>query len=229
MSSRRNDNRAKLRCTLRAHEEENKVKYRVGQWVAPFAILIVMAVGAAATGHAQPEDDSNDLGDLPLNADPLPPPSNDLAGAFPIADTLPPPRETPYPEIGLILTSYERLQPVDFFTPSNEGVWFSTPLGLNCGIWDRGSFGCTGDIRGAPPGTTHIGWVNGNIVTRYDTYDPLLRFQFPPGRGERMLPPRSYIVYNGTRCTTMTDTSTYCERGPFRFFVTPTKTFLSPP
>lgn len=114
----------------------------------------------------------------------------------------------------------------DYFTSSAGGVWFSTPLGLNCGIWDRGSFGCTGDIRGATSGTTNIGWVNGNIVTRHD---PLLGVQFPPGRAERDLPPRSYIEYNGTRCTTMTDTSTYCSRGPFKFFVTPTRTYLSPP
>jgi hypothetical protein len=125
--------------------------------------------------------------------------------------------------------NFERRQPVEFFTASNEGVWFSTPLGLNCGIWDRGSFGCTGDIRGAPSGTTRIGWITGSIVTRYDAYDPLLKLQFPPGRAERMLPPRSYVEYNGTRCVTTTDTSTYCTHGPFQFMVTPSRTFLSPP
>ena len=136
---------------------------------------------------------------------------------------------SPYPDEALILTSYVQRDPIEFFTASSEGVWFLSPLGLNCGIWDRGSFGCIGDIRGAPPGTTHIGWVNGNIVTRYDTYDPLLRIQFPPGQAERTLPPRSYVSYNGTRCATMADSSTYCARGPFKFLVTPTRTWLSPP
>jgi hypothetical protein len=142
---------------------------------------------------------------------------------------LPPSPPSPYPDAAFITAFYERRQASEFFTASNEGVWFTTPLGLNCGIWDRGSFGCTGDIRGAPPGTTRIGWVNGNIVTRYDAYDPLLSLQFPPGQAERPLPTRTYVEYNGTRCVTTVDTSTYCARGPFRFLVTPTKTFLSPP
>lgn len=133
---------------------------------------------------------------------------------------------SPYPASYFILNYYDKVKYDDYFTNSAGGVWFRTPLGLNCGIWDRGSFGCAGDIRGAPPGTKNIGWVNGNIVTRYDW---LLGFQFPPGRAERELPPRSYIEYNGTRCTTMADTSTYCERGPYRFFVTPIQTWLSPP
>jgi hypothetical protein len=132
----------------------------------------------------------------------------------------------PYPETYLILRYYDKVRYDDYFTNSAGGVWFSAPLGLNCGIWDRGRFGCTGDIRGAPPGTTSIGWLNGNIVTRYDG---LLAAQFPPGRAERDLPPRSYIEYNGTRCATMADLSTYCSRGPFKFFVTPTQTRLSPP
>jgi len=133
---------------------------------------------------------------------------------------------SPFPSAYLILNYYDKVKYDDYFTSSAGGVWFSTPLGLNCGIWDRGSFGCTGDIRGAPPGTSNVGWVNGNIVTRYDW---LLGVQFPPGRAERDLPPRSYIEYNGTTCATMADSSTYCSRGPYRFFVTPTKTWLSPP
>ncbi|WP_254358703.1 hypothetical protein [Mycolicibacterium peregrinum] len=145
------------------------------------------------------------------------------------ADTLSDPPPSPYPDHALILTSYDQLEPNEFFTASGAGVWFLSPLGLNCGIWDRGSFGCAGDIRGAPPGTSHIGWINGNIVTRYDANDPLLRFQFPPARGEKTLPPHSYVTYNGTTCATMADTSTYCARGPFRFFITPTQTWLSPP
>ena len=138
----------------------------------------------------------------------------------------PPPRPNPFPNDNLIIRYYDLVHYDDYFTASAGGVWFSTPLGLNCGIWDRGSFGCTGDIRGAPPGTTNIGWVNGNIVTRYDW---LLGVQFPPGQAERALDPRSYIEYNGTRCATMADSSTFCSRGPYKFYVTPTQTWLSPP
>ena len=144
------------------------------------------------------------------------------AGAEPGAD----PMKGPYPSAAFILSHYTKVKYDDYFTDAVGGVWFTTPLGLNCGIWDRGSFGCTGDIPGAPPGTTNIGWVNGNIVMRYDW---LLGVQFPPGRAQRDLPPRSYIEYNGTRCTTMADTSTHCSRGPFQFLITPSRTWLSPP
>lgn len=143
----------------------------------------------------------------------------------PVTHSEPPPTN-PYPDNDLIVRSYNLVRSDEYFTASAGGVWFSTPLGLNCGIWDRGSFGCTGDIRGAPPGTNNIGWVNGNIVTRYDW---LLGVQFPPGHAERDLPPRNFIEYNGTRCATMADNSTYCARGPFKFFITPAGTWLSPP
>ena len=133
---------------------------------------------------------------------------------------------SPFPVTNLILNHYEKVRYDDYFTSSSGGVWFTAPLGLNCGIWDRGSFGCTGDIRGAPPGTHNIGWITGQIEPRYDL---ALGAQIPPGRGERELSPRSFIEYNGTRCATMADTSTYCQRGPFRFFVTPTRTWLAPP
>lgn len=133
---------------------------------------------------------------------------------------------SPYPAPYFILRYYDKVKYDDYFTRSAGGVWFSTPLGLNCGIWDRGSFGCAGNIPGAPPGTKNVGWVNGNIQMRYDW---LLGFQFPPGRAERELAPRHYISYNGTTCSTMADSSTYCSRGQFRFFITPTRTWLSPP
>lgn len=133
---------------------------------------------------------------------------------------------SPFPVTNLILHYYDEVNYTDYFTNSSGGVWFSTPLGLNCGIWDRGSFGCSGNIPGASPGTHNVGWITGQIEPRYDL---ALGLYFPPGRAERDLPPRSYIEYNGTRCATMVDTSTYCQRGPFRFFVTPTRTWLAPP
>jgi hypothetical protein len=134
---------------------------------------------------------------------------------------------SPFPVTNLIINTYEKVKYDDYFTSSSGGVWFSTPLGLNCGIWDRGAFACTGDIRGAPEGSTNVvGWVSGQIRMRWD---PSFTILMPPGRAERELPLRNYIEYNGTRCTTMADTSTYCQRGPFRFFVTTTRTWLAPP
>ncbi|WP_202915681.1 hypothetical protein [Mycolicibacterium sp. CBMA 234] len=136
------------------------------------------------------------------------------------------PAQSPFPDANLIMRYYDLVHYDDYFIDGVGGVWFSTPLGLNCGIWDRGSFGCTGDIRGAPPGTSRIGWITGQIEPRYD---PALAVQFPPGQAQRDLPPHSYIEYNGTRCATMADLSTYCSHGPFRFYVTPTRTWLAPP
>lgn len=144
--------------------------------------------------------------------------------ATPSPETPPPP--SPYPDEKLILRSYAVHEADEFFTASANGVWFTTPSGLNCGIWDRGSFGCQGVISGAPD-DSYIGWVTGNIVVRHDW---LLGLQFPPGaQAERPMPPRSYVNYLGTMCAVMADTSTYCSRGPFKFFVTPTQTWLSPP
>ena len=134
---------------------------------------------------------------------------------------------SPYPAAYFIVSYYEKVKYDEYFTSSAGGVWFSTPLGLNCAIWDRGSFACTGNIRGAPAGSTNVvGWVNGQIRMRWD---PSFTVLMPPGRAERELPPRTYIEYNGTRCVTMVDTSTYCTRGPYRFMVTPTRTYMSPP
>jgi hypothetical protein len=135
------------------------------------------------------------------------------------------PSAGPYPDMALILTSYDRLEADEFVVAGSPGVWFLSPTGLNCGIWDRGSFGCSGDIRGAPPGTRNIGWFNGNVVVRYDWIVP---FQFPAGQAQRTLPPRSYMTYNGTTCAVMADGSTYCKRGPYAFYETPTGTWLSP-
>lgn len=132
---------------------------------------------------------------------------------------------SPYPPDYFLINYYDEVKYDDYFTSSSGGVWFSTPLGLNCGIWDRGAFGCTGDLPGAPD-MTNVGWVSGQIRMRTDSG---FAFLTPPGRAERDLPPRSYIQYNGTRCATMADMSTYCSRGPFRFFITPTQTWLSPP
>src|SRR5690349_6247473 len=106
---------------------------RVRRWAATTMLLVALASGTAPNGFAEPDDNGDQsaggaLYSDPLLADPLPAPSDDLAGVAPNADSLPPPRATPYPDIILIQT-YEARRPDEFFTSSNEGVWFSTPLG----------------------------------------------------------------------------------------------------
>ena len=105
-----------------------------------------------------------------------------------------------------------------------QGVWFVTANGLNCGIWLRGSFGCNGDIPGAPANVHQIGWMAGDTRVHYDW---TMAVRFPQTRGVLGIPPLSYISSEGTSCGTTLDGSTYCERGPWRLFITPTETWLN--
>lgn len=130
---------------------------------------------------------------------------------------------SPYPEMDHITAYYTQLKPEEFFIPDHPGVWFLSPSGLNCGIWGWGSFGCTGDIPGAPPGDNHIAWFNGNRAVHHGWTAAI---QFPGGQAERTLPPHSYVTTDSTTCATTTDGSTYCARGEFKFFVTPTGTWF---
>ncbi len=59
----------------------------------------------------------------------------------------------PFPDIRY----YDELDAGSFAQPG--GVWFTAPGGQNCGIWGGlGSFGCAGDIPGAPAGVdTSVG------------------------------------------------------------------------
>lgn len=108
--------------------------------------------------------------------------------------------------------------------PDQPGYWFVTSQGVNCGIWFRGSFGCTGNIPGAPGGVDKIGWITGDTRVHYDW---TLAIRFPGTRGSLTIPPLSAISVEGTTCATTVDLSTYCERGPFRFMMTPTHTWLN--
>jgi hypothetical protein len=123
---------------------------------------------------------------------------------------------SPYPDLGVITQYYTQLPPEQFFIPGHYGVWFLTPTGINCGIWDRGGFGCSGDIPGAPPGVSQIGWFNGNRAVHYGwTAD----IQFRRGQAQIPLPPRSYVTFNETTCVVTSDSNTYCTHGAFRFIM----------
>jgi hypothetical protein len=92
---------------------------------------------------------------------------------------------SPFPEIEHITAWYDQLEPEGFALPGQSGVRFLTPSGLNCGMWDWGSFGCAGDIPGAPPGDHHIAWFNGNRAVHHGWTAAI---QFPAGQAVRTLP-----------------------------------------
>lgn len=119
---------------------------------------------------------------------------------------------------------YAMSDPPGVSLPDQAGYWFVTAQGVDCGIWFRGSFGCIGPIPGAPQGVDKIGWITGDTRVHYDW---TLAIRFPPTRGATTIPPLSAITVDGTTCATTLDLSTYCERGPFRFMITPTYTWLN--
>ncbi|SRX79604.1 hypothetical protein MPP7335_01341 [Mycolicibacterium parafortuitum] len=140
-----------------------------------------------------------------------------FAGAQPEAvDT----QAEPWPDIRY----YDRLDPGAYVQPG--GVWFTAPTGQNCGIWGLGNFGCAGVVPGAAPGTSHIGWINGDRAVHYDWS---MNVRFPPTKAKLPLPPRSSVTHEGTTCAVTPDQRTYCERGPLRFLIGPTRTWLSAP
>jgi hypothetical protein len=147
-----------------------------------------------------------------------------LADAIPVhADPPPAAPGSPFPDVSVIAQYYTQLQPEEFFIPSHPGVWFLSPSGLNCGIWDRGGFGCSGDYPGAPPGDDHIAWFNGNRDMHHGWTAAI---QFPPGQAQRPLPPLSYVNYNSTTCAVTADSNTYCEHGEFKLYMKQTGTWF---
>ncbi|ORA11284.1 hypothetical protein BST14_18955 [Mycobacterium arosiense ATCC BAA-1401 = DSM 45069] len=143
------------------------------------------------------------------------------------------PGGSPFPEMSDITTWYTEQEPDQFFisgdrpvvgdTTGEHYVWFLTPSGLNCGIWFWGSFGCTGDIPGAPGGDNHIAWFNGNRAVHHGW---TAAAQFPAGQAQRTLPPRSFVTYNSTTCAITPEGNTYCGHGEFKFLITPAGTWL---
>lgn len=119
---------------------------------------------------------------------------------------------------------YAQSDPAGVTLPNQAGYWFTTPQGLNCGIWFRGSFGCSGAIPGAPGNVHQIGWITGDTRVHYDW---TLATRFPPTQGSRTIPSLSYISVDGTMCATTIDNSTYCERGPWRLLISTDRTWLN--
>jgi hypothetical protein len=130
---------------------------------------------------------------------------------------------SPFPEMSRISAWYKQLEPDQFFIPDKPGVWFLSPSGLNCGIWVWGSFGCTGEIPGAPEGDNHIAWFNGNRGVHHGWTAAI---QFPAGQAQRALPPGSYVTYESTTCAVTPDNNTFCAHGEFKFLTTSAGTWF---
>ena len=130
------------------------------------------------------------------------------------------PNLTTYPDIDY----YTQVDDSEFVVADQPGIWMLSPSGMTCGIWNEGDFGCLGEFSGAPPGTQRIGWFSGDRLVHYDWS---VGIRWPAGKALHTLPPLSRVTYRGTTCATTADSSFYCERGPFRFFVTPSGTWLN--
>ncbi|OBB27162.1 hypothetical protein A5792_25440 [Mycolicibacterium peregrinum] len=141
-----------------------------------------------------------------------------LSGSYTAAAEPAPAAVSPFPDIDY----YDRVDALPFAVPG--GVWFLTPNGQNCGIWRRGSFGCAGPIPGAPQGTQHIGWIDGDRAVHYDW---TVAVRFPNSQAQLPLSPFTAITHEGTTCAITPAGGTYCERGPLRFLIEATKTWLS--
>lgn len=133
------------------------------------------------------------------------------------------PPKKPYPDI----SRYSKMDFEGFQITDKPGVWFSSPTGLDCGIWDDGSFGCTGPIPGSPAGTNQIGWFRGDGAAHFDnTAQP----RFSSGQAQRVLPANNYIEYKGAKCATTPDNGVYCTTGytysESQFLVNPTGSWL---
>jgi hypothetical protein len=117
------------------------------------------------------------------------------------------PTESPYPDI----TSYERVVRLEKFTVTDEeGIWFTTPVGQYCGIGEDGSYGCSGDLPGAPPGENEVAWFPGDPFPRlYHTDEP----RFASGTGQSIIHGRTYVEYRGSRCGVTMDSAIYCVHG----------------
>lgn len=158
-----------------------------GRWLLAVGSSILLVLGHAAPGHADT--------------------SGDGAG----------PPSVPFPDMRVITGYYTQVNFEDFYLPDRPGVWFLSPSGMNCGIWIWGSFGCAGDIPGAPPGDNHIAWFNGNRAVHHGWTAAI---QFPPGQAQQTLPALSYVTFEQTTCAVTVENNVYCGHGPFQLYMT---------
>lgn len=128
-------------------------------------------------------------------------------------------------------TNIAQFKPVSslrwYVIAGSSGVWFRSPLGVDCGIGDDGSFGCAGPLPGVPAGINEISWFPGD-------YAPRLRESAKPrfysGHPGMILTGETYIAYQGSICAVTIDGGVYCARGDrenIHFLITSSSTTTS--
>lgn len=193
----------------------SSVRSRLWHHILAALLLSATAVGMGPAAHADPDPA------LPSPPEPLAAESPPQEPPADMQEPPPPEEPNPWPDTRY----YDQVDANTFALPG--GVWFVAPTGQTCGIWGRGNFGCAGYIPGAPDGVSHIGWINGDRAVHYDWS---MAVRFPATQAQLPLPPRSFIRHEGTSCAVTPDnTRTYCERGPMKFVIEPTRTWLSAP
>lgn len=88
-----------------------------------------------------------------------------------------------------------------------EGIWFTTPLGLYCGIGEDSSFGCAGKLPGAPAGENEVAWFPGDPFPRlYQSDQP----RFNSGLNQQLLTAYTVLSYRGIKCAITMESGVYC-------------------
>ena len=116
------------------------------------------------------------------------------------------PAHAPYPDV-----SHYKIANSQLFRVTDEaGVWFTTPLGVRCAIEDDASYGCSGELPGAPPGENEIAWFVGDPFPRlYHAEVP----RFSSDAGQTIAFESTYIDYRGSRCAVTRESAVYCIHG----------------
>ena len=144
-------------------------------------------------------------------------------GLAPLAVAKPDEPKSPYPDI----TRYVKQDFEGYRVAGQRGVWFSTPSGLDCGIWEDGSFGCTGAIPDSPAGTNQIGWFTGDNAPHFDNTKQL-RFSNEDGEAQRVLPASNYLELGDSKCATTPDGGVFCTRNSYtQFLIVGDKTYIN--
>lgn len=114
---------------------------------------------------------------------------------------------SPYPD----MSAYESVSSNWIYRVVNEdGVWWTTPVGMRCHIDDEGSYGCSGRLPGVPAGENEVAWFAGDPFPRlYRTEEA----KFSSREAQNVLHESTFIAYRGSRCATTRDSGVYCIHG----------------
>lgn len=117
------------------------------------------------------------------------------------------PTAGPYPN----LDGYKTVPNVENYKVVSEtGVWFTSSLGVRCAIEDDGSYGCSGELPGAPPGSNEVAWFFGDPFPRiYHAAAP----RFSSAGAQMILARHTSISYRGSRCAVTLENTVYCIHG----------------